>query len=269
MATIAESAVTKPARIAESAVTKPARKRQRRSAECQREQVRRNRERRAVRAEADRIAAVEAEQRRAEDRERRAEAIAPAFLRNPVVVPKGRMIVGPRIQINGSRAVRGVEFPFASRRARRAISMLRQDWADVGAGLTAGTANYVGITGGGSDAPISGKDSAMLAQIEMRARLDGAMTYVGAFAPCLARIVLDCIPVATWAIEQAIPITPDAAMKHVLAAFNRLADWYCPMKLVEIGTRTFVIAPPREAYSVPGQDYAGPEYDERGRQIGA
>ena len=219
------------------------------------------RQRRAAEKEIARIAEAERQRIKADEDERRAEELAPGVLRKPIIA-NGYMLVGPRIRVINGRAERGPDFAFAPHRCRKAARQLQLDWQDVGSGLTSGAADYLRSGRGDGD----GVHIAMRAQIDARARLDGAMAWLGAFAPMIARVVLDCVPIPVWAVET--DLMPEGAVAHVVAGLNRLADFYRPaIKPHEIRVIP-VLGPSREAYHVAGE-FIGEDFDERGRLISA
>lgn len=245
---------------------------QRRQAKREKERLRKQRKRKR-RSEAALLAAVaEAERLEAEgrDREARAEKLAPAVLRKPIMAKArkatewhdGRpeaMLVGARVQIVDGRPVRS--FGLSSEddpviklaRENKAITprhtdaarQLQLDWEDVGSGLGPCAVDYLRTAGGGGGGAIN---HAMLAQAAVRARLDGAMAYLGAFAPAVARIVLDCVPVYVWAEQTGKDMTQ--AIAWLVCALDRLAGFYNPEQRGArvIGIRT--VAPARASYAV-------------------
>jgi hypothetical protein len=258
----------------ETAVTDPAqtltRKQRRREQTRQRNQRMRERKRERARLAAEEEAArLDAE---AAARERRDEMLAPAVLRRPVMSTRepDRMLLGPRVTIVDGRPVRA--FPLGSEddplaklgrdshrikeRHLAAAAQLRLDWEAVGGGLGLGAVDYLRAGGGGEGAGIS---DAMLAQLGMRARLDGALTHLGAFAPAIARIVLDCIPLSVWlAEENARRLRAHPARRLIqdgvawlAVALDRLVTFYWPPNPnAEQRLQILTLAPPREAYCV-------------------
>lgn len=141
------------------------------------------------------------------------------------------MIVGPRIVIEGQRAVRNdplanVRLPAQSKRAGRRLLM---DWNDVGCGVGVGAVDYLRSGGGSGDG--LGGHTAMLAQIDARRSLEGAMTFLGALTPVVSRVVLDGIP--TWVYAQEIatedrPADTELVLGMLRIALARLALFYWP-----------------------------------------
>jgi hypothetical protein len=130
-------------------------------------------------------------------------------------------------------------------RQRAAITTLRRDWEEVGGGLGVGATDW--LRAGGSGDGVGGRD-AMLAQIGTRARLEGALANLGALAPMMARVALDCIPLAVWAAQAGVGDV-DARTRFGGAA-TRLAAFYWPAKpTLDQALTILVIGPAREAYS--------------------
>lgn len=216
----------------------------------------------AAMAEAARLESEEKET------ERRNERLAPAVLRAPVMAKArkatewhdGRpevMLVGPRVQIVDGRPVRAFsvsdgddpivklarENKAFTERHTAAARQLQLDWEDVGGGLGLGAVDYLRTGGGGGGGAIN---EAMLAQAKTRARLDAAMAYLGAFAPSVARVVLDCIPARIWA-EETGKTHPEAAVWLALA-LERLAGFYWPQDTQTRRPRILTIGPSRSTY---------------------
>jgi len=198
----------------------------------------------------------------AERIEQNDEHLAPKIVRNAITSANNRIILGARVRIVNGRPVRSAPIgtlsdPIADRGAkslqlstpaRRAARELQRDWSDVGAGLTSGVANLMSDGGGGKSGNPPGHD-AMLAQIEARRRLEAAVTYMGVFTPGVVRIVIDCIPVATWAVEVGKPY-PDACA-WLEAGLSRAAAFYWPATPVRRGAAEILtIGPARSDYSL-------------------
>lgn len=240
----------------EDAEKKRAERRARKSADRQRQRER-QREQHRVASEAE-AARIEIEAAR---KERLDEDLAPAVMRNAVtrkIDVDGemveRMIVGPRVQIIDGRPVRAFG-PMADpinrlrlkERQQKAALALQADWRDVGAGLGAGAMDYLRTTGGGGGAVPPGHE-AMLGQIAARARLEGALTHLGAFTPAVVRVVLDGIPLSCWAVEAAR--TVEDARGWIVAALERLAGFYFPPRQTFDGDIVILaFGPSRESYS--------------------
>jgi len=198
----------------------------------------------------------------AERTEQNDEHLAPQNMRNAITSDNNRIILGARVRVVNGRPVRSAPIgtlsdPIADRGpksltlstpARRAARELQRDWSDVGAGLTSGVANLMSDGGGGKSGNPPGHD-AMLAQIEARRRLEAAVTYMGVFTPCVVRIAIDSIPVATWAIETG-KAYPDACA-WLEAGLSRLAAFYWPAVPVRRGAAEILtIGPARSDYSL-------------------
>lgn len=186
----------------------------------------------------------------AERLEAQAERHAPSVLRNPIISPAGFMVVGARVEVIAEKPARvdPVAQMKLSERQKRAARHLLADWREVGDGLNVAAVDYLRTGGGGGG---DGHDG-MKAQIETRARLDGALTFLGAFAPGVARIVLDCIPLKVWA-KQAGKTEADA-VAWINAALTRLALFYWPPQ--QNGTsheRILTFGPPRASYGLSSE----------------
>ena len=146
------------------------------------------------------------------------------------------MLVGARVAIVDGRAVRAmplwsVSDPLGAMDAPGvrdhhilAGRQLQADWHDVGAGLGVPPSDLMRSGGSGGVGPRG--HAGMLHQIEVRARLEGALAHAGAFAPSLVRVCLDCIPVGIWA-EQVGKAYADA-LAWIIAGLERLALFYSP-----------------------------------------
>ncbi len=223
----------------------------RRDAARLRQQRSRDRRRDAARLRA--IAEAQRLEQEADAAERFAESLAPYVMRNPVVTQGGVMLIGPRIEIQSGKPAR-VD-PVASLkltlRQRKAAHQIQADWREVGAGLNVAAAGY--LRGSGQNSGMGGH-AAMRRQIDTRARLDGALTFLGAFAPVIARVVIDCVPPAVWACQNGRPA--DDAVGWVTAALDRLGMFYWPEPPLVPGApveRILTIGPPRQAYELTGE----------------
>jgi hypothetical protein len=201
----------------------------------------RDRERRRIvaMAEAERLEAI-------------AEDLAPAVMRHPVMMG-GRMLIGARVQIVAGRPVRAMADPIEDRgpkslilteTQRTAARQLQLDWHDVGTGINVAAVDYL-RSGGGSGGGMGGH-AALLAQCKARARLDGAMAHCGAFAPAVARVVLDCIPVSVWADEAGMTAMDGAAW--ISAALSRLAQFYAVTRDRKVKVGILAFGPARGSY---------------------
>ena len=218
------------------------------------------RQRQRRKRDRDRQRQAEIEKALETQREIIAEHLAPAITRATIYDHAGRMLVGPRVAIVAGRAVRAyghtpndtTVMMKLTERQRAAITTLRRDWEEVGAGLGVGATDW--MRAGGSGDGVGGRD-AMLAQIGTRARLEGALAHLGAMAPMVARVVLDCIPLAIWAAQEGVGAV-DARTRFGGSA-SRLAAFYWPAK-PEPGRRMdiLVIGPAREAYSTEVEEGA-------------
>ena len=187
----------------------------------------------------------------AAEREIAAEILAPAVLRRPLMGHDGRLIRGPRIRIVNARPMRADPIgtcrdPLITTRHKAASRQLQLDWHDVGCGIGVGAVDYLRSGGAGDGA---GGHDAMLEQIATRLRLDAAMTFLGAFAPYVARVALDGIPIPVWIAE--IDATRADGMIRLAAGLTRLAAFYWPAVPVVRGEPVILaFGPARESYSV-------------------
>lgn len=216
-----------------------------------RKQRQRDRQREAARV------AAEAQAARTEaDNER----LSPAVMRDAVTYQDGRVLIGPRVMITNGRAARAdpiagcKSFTADQKQAARKIQL---DWNDVGAGIGVGAVDYLRSGGGGSG---DGGHAAILEQCQARGRLEGAMAFCGAFAPSVARVVLDGVPISSWVLEpgdwpkrrhdDGTPWTYAEGVAWIGLALTRLASFYLP-PVEARGVRVHgAIGPGRAAYSV-------------------
>ena len=165
------------------------------------------------------------------------------------------MLIGARIEIVNGRAHRAD--PIAASKSaqftadhKKAARRLQQDWHDVGAGIGVGALDYLRTRGSGDGV---GWDTSVLEQIETRRRLESALIFLGAFAPSIARVVLDCVPIAVWVQEpdptRSEPRTVDEGIAWLAAGLGRLATHYWPPAPAVDGVIR-VLAPERASYEV-------------------
>lgn len=175
------------------------------------------------------------------------EYAAPAIMRCPILMADGHMLLGPRVQvIDGCPArVDPVAALKLTARQRRAGRQLAADWREVGAGISMCAVDWMR----GSHGEGLGGHAAIRRQIDTRQRLEGVLAFLGAFAPLVARVVMDCIPLSVWA-EQA-GRTHDQAIGWLSAALDRAALFYWPQSPGRLPTeRILTIGPPRSDYAV-------------------
>ena len=194
-------------------------------------------------------------QQEAQRQEEIAERAAPAIMRAPIFAQDGTMLIGARIEIVNGRAHRADPIAASKSKAfsnahKKAARRLQQDWHDVGAGIGSGALDYLRTSGARNGV---GLDVAVLEQIHTRRRLEAAMAHLGAFAPAIARVVLDCVPIAVWVQEpdptRSEPRTLDEGIAWLAAGLGRLATHYWPpAPPTDGGIR--VLAPERAAYEV-------------------
>ncbi|WP_428492148.1 hypothetical protein [Rhodopila sp.] len=153
------------------------------------------------------------------------EWLAPAAMRNSVLDHAGNMISGARVQIVNGLPIRSSGLPNNTpTQHKMAAARLQADFSDVGNGLNAPAIDYGAVGGGRGDG--LGGFAAMLAQLDTRRRLEGALTSLGACASGVARVVLDCIPTAVWAPEAGL--TPIEAAAWISAGMTKLVSFYWP-----------------------------------------
>lgn len=176
------------------------------------------------------------------------EGVVSAVLRKPIATPCGFVLLGARVSVEGGKIARidPVAALKLTDRQRRAARQLQTDWREVGGGLNVRAVDYLRSGGGGDP---RGVHLAMRRQIDTRARLDAALTFAGAFAVILARVVLDGIPPAVWAYQEG-RLAEDAP-RWVAAALDRLAAFYWPPR--EDGPsreRILTFGPSRNTYEL-------------------
>jgi hypothetical protein len=227
-----------------------------RKREAARLKKQRQRERRRQAMEFAAVAEAQRLEREAIDLETRSEELAPAVLRKPILRPDGSMLRGPLVQIevgkNGAlRASHGAALPRFSERQNRAARQLQLDWRDVGTGCGAPAVDYGAARGGGD----GDGNVAMLDQISVRLRLEGALAHLGAFTPAIVRVVLDRIPIPIWGQEAGK--TAEEATAWIRAALDRLAQFYWPPREEMTDRRGFLtFGPARESYDTTPPDTA-------------
>lgn len=198
----------------------------------------------------------DAAQKAAELAEAEDDILCPAVLRCAVLASDGALIRGARINIvaprNASKRARHADpiaacrDPLFTARAKAAARQFQLDWHDVGCGVGTGSANYMRSGSGTGD---TGHD-ALMAQVMTRTRLEAAVTHLGALAPHVARVVVDCVPIAAWADEVAH--TVPEAIGILSTALTRLATFYWPPKPAapEHVPEILAFGPPRSHYSL-------------------
>lgn len=199
-----------------------------------------------------RLAVRLAVEREAEMREATAEYLAPAIMRQSITSPDGRMLVGPRVLVTEGKPARSnaleMEIGLTNRdftdAMKDAMKKFRLDWSDVGVGINVAAVDYL-RSGGGCGG--SGGHQAILEQVRARVRLEGAMAHLGAFAPMVCRVVLDCVPISVWVLEGDPIRTPPEGVADVLLALARLVSFYDPPSTKRVVIRT--IGPRREEYT--------------------
>jgi hypothetical protein len=178
----------------------------------------------------------------AEQIEATAETLAPAVLR-AALWSNGQMIRGPLVEIVAGKAVHGAALPQFTSAQNRAAHSLCLDWRDVSAGCGVPAVDYGRSAGGGDGL---GGHQAMLGQIKTFARLEAALTFLGAFTPGIRRVVLDRVPIPIWAVE--IGKTPEDALAWVRAGLDRLGLFYFPPSETSTKRGFLTFGPSRASY---------------------
>lgn len=216
------------------------------------------RQQKAVERQRARLRAEMSAKAWADEQEKAAETLAPKVLRDPIVMPSGQMLVGPRVTVIGGRAVRFdsittiLKYCRASEVQKLAIKLLLADWSDVGAGIGVGAVDWLRFGGGSGGA--DGANDAIDHQITARGRLEGALTFLGAFTGIVSRVVFDGIPLSAYAEEISTeddPRTVDDAQALLRRAMSRLVMFYWPPvdRPVQCDA-VLVFGPARAAYSI-------------------
>lgn len=187
----------------------------------------------------------------AADQERAAEQAAPAIMRTDISTPTGHIILGARVTIIAGRAfktdpIASARYHGFTERMRMDARRLQQDASEVAEGCGVSAMDYSTHTAGGGSG--EGGHRAILAQIDTRNRLLAAMTHLGAFAPSVSRVVLDCVPIAVWVEETGR--TVEEGLAWLAKALERLGTFYHPPEPAEQRGKVLMIGPGRGAYSV-------------------
>jgi hypothetical protein len=214
-----------------------------REAAVSRKRRQRDRERHAARLAA---AAQAARQEAAEEK------LAPAVMRQTITSTEGYMLTGPRVRIINGRPERDPiaygQNPEFTKNRKWAARKFQLDWHDVGCGENVAAVDYL-RSGGGSGAadgwPVG--HHAMMEQVKARARLQGALAFLGAFAPGVCRVVLDGVPISAWVLEGDPPSTVAAGVAWIALGLDRLVLFYDPPSSKPVVIRT--IGPPRADYT--------------------
>lgn len=109
----------------------------------------------------------------------------------------------------------------------KAAVRLQTDFDEVGTGIGLGASDYLNKSAGRT-APGSGvsaaKHAAIAEQLDTRARLEAALTYVGGMVDILVPVVLQGVDVSAWA--EARGFSADQSVGYLAAAMNRLCEFY-------------------------------------------
>jgi hypothetical protein len=182
-------------------------------------------------------------------------------MRHAITSTEGYMLSGPRVRIINGRPERtnalemeiGLKNPEFTVMRRWAARQFLLNWNDVGAGVNVAAMDYL-RSGGGVGG--EGGHRALMEQVQARGRLEGAMAFLGAFAPGVCRIVLDGVPISEWVKETEPGCTVREGVAWLMLALDRLVLFYdppAPSKRVIIRT----IGPPRADYTTEVGDERG------------
>lgn len=178
----------------------------------------------------------------------RARLLAAAHSLQPVTDAAGRTIRGARIVVDfasdgtprprrasvldrmrrfsDARQSKGLGV-LITKEGLRAAEKLQGDYSEAGAGITVSASVYMRLlgAGGGSNggAPATGS---IAHQIAVRARLEGAIDWLGPLTDIVVPVVLDGIGVEQWATEHRQ--NPEQAVGYLAAALRHLARYYRP-----------------------------------------
>jgi hypothetical protein len=173
-------------------------------------------------------------------------------MRQTITSTEGYMLTGPRVRIINGRPERtnaldmeiGVKNPEFTVMRRWAAREFQCDWHDVGAGVNVAAVDYMRSSGGtGGD----GGHQALMEQVQARARLEGAMAFLGAFAPGVCRVFLDRVPISVWVQETEPHSTVREGVAWLMLALDRLVLFYDPPSTHRVVIRT--IGPLRGDYT--------------------
>lgn len=161
------------------------------------------------------------------------EALAPSIMRTAIIASSGEVLRGPLVQIvNGvPRRATGLSGDAIGKAAgNRAVTLdmlaaarlFQADHSEAGGGINASAVDYSAATGGGGGG--DGRHRGVLMQIAARGRLEGALTYMGALAPVVVRVVIDSV--SPTAIADAAGIERETVQGMLIAGLVRLAQFY-------------------------------------------
>jgi hypothetical protein len=226
-----------------------------------REQSRLRKQRQRDRQRALAAAAKQAQKERDEVRD---EEQAPAVLRHPVVAPDGSVIRAPRL-VRDSVGFRhadplthiAVEVLGGSKQFTaeqyRAAKQLRDAWDSAGEGVNLGASDWGSIRGPRGTAPMTpAGHSDLVKQVEQRLEIEAAATFLGSLWTAVRDMMLMGMSVAAWAAKSGK--APDVAKGYLMAALDRLVEFYSAKQERPVVTRIRTLAPGRDAYSVEVED---------------
>lgn len=114
-----------------------------------------------------------------------------------------------------------------TKQCMQAAEKLQSDYSEAGAGITVSASVYMRLlgAGGGSNrgAPATGS---IAHQIAVRARLEGALGWLGPLVDIVVPVVFDGVGIEQWATDNRQ--NPDQAVGYLAAALRHLARYYRP-----------------------------------------
>lgn len=185
-----------------------------------------------ARRAAERAAALA--QAAAQAEETRAEGVAPAIQRKPVLAPSGAVLRHPRVEPDGlafkvsNPVARLVRLGSSAITAEHAVAAARinRAWEEGGRGVGMGASLYGERTSGGSEAgALSDRVLAVLGrQTAARDECVAAQAWCGRLWPAIVAVVLNGTDVTAWGV--AIGLDRKVALGRVGAALDRLVEFY-------------------------------------------
>jgi hypothetical protein len=162
------------------------------------------------------------------------ESISPGIMRHALYRSDGSMLIGPRVTIDkNNRPTRSNPIenlvrhsPLFNSNHLFAAKALQSDYDESAQGVNASGIDLTGTGGGGSSD--GGGHRAILAQIKVQDRLQGALGCIGSLLAFsgVARVVLHGCPVHVFAEEARIPMP--TALIELSAALIRVGNFYNP-----------------------------------------
>lgn len=182
------------------------------------------------------------------EHDNRAKLLAASHALKPVTAGDGRTVRGARIVVDytsdgtprprrasvmdrlrrhgEAREARGLA-SMITKRGLAAAEKLQTDYAEAGAGITVSASVYMRLLGaGGGGNGASPATGSIAHQIAVRARLEGAIDWLGQLADIVVPVVLDGIDLQQWAAEHRKG--RQEALGYLAAALEHLARFYRP-----------------------------------------